>query len=210
MYSSFEHLKQDIIVKFDLEADVKYKPVTAFTLIELLIVVAIIGILAAIAVPNFLNAQIKARISQAYADTRTLADAIEMYRLDNNSPPPVKSPSFPAGSWIEPMNLRFLPLTTPIAFLSTVPKDPFGWPECPPKDNSRFPACGNSYDYWWYKDKAWVIQSLGPARIHFETTRTPPYDASNGIKSLGYISRFSHGSVGGWQTPEGDTAGGLL
>ena len=45
----------------------------AFTLIELLIVVAIIAILAAIAVPNFLEAQVRAKISRAKADMRSLA-----------------------------------------------------------------------------------------------------------------------------------------
>ena len=53
-----------------------------FTLIELLIVVAIIGILAAIAVPNFLNAQIRAKVSKVQADFRSLATAIESYRLE--------------------------------------------------------------------------------------------------------------------------------
>ncbi|MDX1971383.1 MAG: prepilin-type N-terminal cleavage/methylation domain-containing protein [Candidatus Sumerlaeia bacterium] len=59
----------------------------AFTLIELLIVVAIIAILAAIAVPNFLEAQTRSKISRVKADHRTLATAIEMYRFDNNGYP---------------------------------------------------------------------------------------------------------------------------
>lgn len=55
-----------------------------FTLIELLIVVAIIGILAAIAVPNFLNAQIRAKVSRALADLRNINTAMGMYVMDNN------------------------------------------------------------------------------------------------------------------------------
>lgn len=55
-----------------------------FTLIELLIVVAIIAILAAIAVPNFLEAQTRAKISRGKADMRTVATALETYRIDNN------------------------------------------------------------------------------------------------------------------------------
>lgn len=60
----------------------------AFTLIELLIVVAIIAILAAIAVPNFLEAQTRARVARVVADMRTVNTAFETYRIDNNNIPP--------------------------------------------------------------------------------------------------------------------------
>jgi len=60
----------------------------AFTLIELLIVVGIIAILAAIAVPNFLEAQMRAKIARVRADLRTVATALEAYRTDMGDYPP--------------------------------------------------------------------------------------------------------------------------
>lgn len=59
----------------------------AFTLIELLIVVAIIAILAAIAVPNFLEAQTRSKVSRVKADIRSFATALEAYATDYNKFP---------------------------------------------------------------------------------------------------------------------------
>jgi prepilin-type N-terminal cleavage/methylation domain-containing protein len=111
----------------------------AFTLIELLIVVAIIAILAAIAVPNFLEAQVRAKVSRAQNDMRTLATAIESYQVDNNAYPMIvainsqwarsRTGAISGPSLFYPDTLgissRFIVLTTPVAYLSSIFRDPF-------------------------------------------------------------------------------------
>lgn len=95
-----------------------------FTLIELLIVVAIIAILAAIAVPNFLEAQTRAKVSRVKAEFRTIATGVESYHVDFNAYPSHVDPNGGAGSYQEPWGL--IRLTTPVSYLTNVHwVDPF-------------------------------------------------------------------------------------
>jgi len=99
------------------------KRTSGFTLIELLIVVAIIAILAAIAVPNFLEAQTRSKAARVKADLRTLATALEAYCVDWNSY------TYRNGKFANPEQNDFRGfrlLTTPVAYITTIPEDPFG------------------------------------------------------------------------------------
>ncbi len=96
------------------------KPNKAFTLIELLIVVAIIAILAAIAVPNFLEAQTRSKVSRMKADMRSMATGIETYFVDNNRYPPHYSWQGQSGGIYLEANKCLYRLTTPIAYLTSV------------------------------------------------------------------------------------------
>ena len=92
-----------------------------FTLIELLIVVAIIGILAAIAIPNFLEAQTRARVARTQGEMRTIAMGLELYRVDKGVLPDGWMPQFQEFDLIGRLSL----ITTPISYLTQLPEDPF-------------------------------------------------------------------------------------
>ncbi len=91
----------------------------AFTLIELLIVAGILAILAAIALPNFMAAQARAKSARARSDLRNIATALEAYRTDSGSYPPARTYCAGMMSGVEDYNICPLELTTPVAYIST-------------------------------------------------------------------------------------------
>ena len=122
-----------------------------FTLIELLIVVAIIAILAAIAIPNYLEAQVRAKVAKVVSEFRTLGTGIEAYMVDNQVYPADYWPymhgclTMPPGE-SNPWNLHVTLgcLTTPVSYLSTLPvNDPF---------NDRGDMPGTSGMYYYVND----------------------------------------------------------
>jgi len=175
----------------------------AFTLIELLIVVAIIGILAAIAVPNFLNAQTRAKISKVEADFRSLATAIESYRLEYNN-------YMPYPEWGQHTGPRyFRALSTPIAYISSPESihDPFRHKHEADNDGEEAPRYGyfDPHDQAWIMEDAasrgynlepyqWCLVSPGPDyEQQLDGGINPgfyPYEASNGLTSCGDILRL--------------------
>lgn len=94
------------------------------TLIEMMIVLVIIGIVAALVVPNVIGRPDEARVAVANADLRTIAASLEMYRLDNRSYPTVAQ-GLGALSQM-PSEPPLPPNWVAGGYLPQVPTDPWG------------------------------------------------------------------------------------
>ncbi len=110
---------------FSTKKSLRIRSIKGFTLIELLIVIAIILILIAIALPNFLEAQIRAKVARAKGEIRGLATAMNTYFLDFNIYPCETEADMYATRWTTRYNRGHLWLTSPIKYISSVPADPF-------------------------------------------------------------------------------------
>jgi prepilin-type N-terminal cleavage/methylation domain-containing protein len=181
-----------------------------FTLIELLIVVAIIAILAAIAVPNFLEAQTRSKTSRARNDLRAIAVSVESYVVDEGGlPPDANDIDRGPGPWpasvteetgaaldLKTSGPEFWTFrtyrawrwfTTPVAYMTSVYIDPFS--RVVPLSYQSF---AYSASYGPQTKRAFcMLSSCGPdkfvdqAGMVFRTY----YDSTNGTTSAGDIFR---------------------
>ena len=191
-----------------------------FTLIELLIVVAIISILAAIAVPNFLEAQTRSKVSVLFSDMRTLAVAMEMYRTDNNDypnskwPNPMPPPHIGHGGYLLIENFNGTTggyghqLTSPVEYITSIPYDEF-WSAAAPAlygvAQSSVLVTTQTPGGFGYTQPLiapdlyeFFFTSPGPNYLIWAHDTTTIYDPTNGIISPGdihYLHQF--GFVGG-------------
>ena len=103
-----------------------FRSQAGFTLIEIMVVVVILGILAALVVPQVMSRPDQAKVTVAQSDIKAIGAALDMYKLDNQRYPStqqglealVRKPSGnpPASNW------------NPDGYLKRVPVDPWGTP----------------------------------------------------------------------------------
>jgi prepilin-type N-terminal cleavage/methylation domain-containing protein len=186
-----------------------------FTLIELLIVIGIISILALIALPNMLDAQVRAKVARGKADLRAIATTMEAYAVDHNRYPP----NYDTGLYgFNPGNesVSYAAMTTPVAYISSIPLDIFR-PEFEAGTRrgrwfmyigidtisaqpGTYPA--GCTEYWEAKGVRWWAGSQGPDQksdILGHYLQDPPnriYDPTNGTVSPGDFGRTNLSPVG--------------
>ncbi len=175
----------------------------SFTLLELPIVAGIIAILAATAVPNYVDARLRAELTETQVDLNAVTGALLRYRVDTNSYPPIAANSADSLGRLERLEL-----------LNFRPLDHFKL-----ENNDRFQYTSNYFDYRkvnlagrqrgimtaatvvpppsiYY---VWCVSSVGPdlvrqysnmiAAEYFPTT----YDSSNGLRSPGEVITIVQG-----------------
>ena len=97
-----------------------------FTLIEILVVIVILGVLAALIVPNVISRPDEARATVARSDIAAIVSALKLYRLDNQRYP--TSDQGLAALVAKPEQAPVPPNWKPGGYLEKLPKDPWGRP----------------------------------------------------------------------------------
>lgn len=162
---------------------VRRYPVYGFTLIELLIVIAIILILISIALPNFLEAQLRAKVTNAESEMRSIKTALMSYGTDRPFYPAdimeqgLTIPG-PQHAWTRSIQ-GWKQITTPVKYMKYVPQDRFLY-------DSYWTPTKQAEVYYRYIAMGWRCGCAGvsikkgkcivPAEVRGKVSFTTPYD----------------------------------
>jgi general secretion pathway protein G len=102
------------------------RPTRGFTLIEILVVIVILGILAALIVPRVLDRPDEARVVAAKSDIAAILQALKLYRLDNQRYPTTEQGL--TALVARPTAAPLPPNWKPNGYIERLPKDPWGQP----------------------------------------------------------------------------------
>lgn len=185
-------------------------------MIELLIVVAIIGILATLALPNFLNALTRSRVCRAISDMRALHQSMESYAFDHGAYP--VDYDYDWVYWDD--TKAYMKLTTPTSYIGAIPLDPFythpidpmikPYPQKYSPSYYRYeglfygPSIFLMHTEWVSSNTYYTITSNGPSyRVEGAAFYSPSnpvlngrlYHPSNGLFSAGDLYVSNHGVV---------------
>lgn len=166
--------------------------IRGFTLVELLVVVAIIALLASIAVPHYYGSIVRAKTARSIEDMKYVSNLLSEYHMDNGN--------YPEDDAANPFGALSV-LTTPVPYAQNLPIDIYRAPEDPDHGKTFFYGLKDG-DYGLLTSEAaaanriptfaFALASYGPdvSFSHDEVADTFPYDPTNGIVSTGNIWLF--------------------
>jgi len=163
-----------------------------FTIVELLIVIVVIGILAAITVVAYSGIQARARDSQRQSDIRMITKALELYYVDNNQYPAGSGSTVINASWSTTSDGSWPALATALKpYLSRLPSDPISTAGANPLTTA-------GYNYAYFANIAGNYCGTAANQTYILVYRlegSPQVDSLNGSCATNPLGPYSSGAA---------------
>ncbi|MDB5178024.1 MAG: Type secretion system protein [Candidatus Saccharibacteria bacterium] len=150
-----------------------------FTIVELLIVIVVIGILAAITIVAYNGIQQRGRDAQRQSDIKTVAKALEMYYLDEGRFPPAQGSASIGSGWSSTADNSWANLAFYLVpkYISALPRDPISTP-------GTNITNAQGYNYGFFADKSGYYCNPGVGQVYILVFRLESSSQENTLQGI--------------------------